>query len=102
MGLAFKRVNDWRSRWVNIPKSRTIHRVRALASSRKAWKDFPSGEGVTVCGKEGKMWMPGILSRMAAPRCRKCCELLGIPSGVGAPYNDPTLFPPEGKAICAS
>jgi len=31
--------------------------------------------------------MPGIFSRMGAPRCKACCRALGLPEGDGAPYN---------------
>lgn len=99
MRLAFAKIDDWRSRWVNVERGRTIHRLRTLTSDRRTWKGFPSGEGITVCGKEGKVWMPGFLSRLSAPRCVACCRLLGIPKGSGAPYNDPSMFPPEGRAL---
>jgi hypothetical protein len=35
--------------------------------------------------------MPGIFSRMGAPRCKRCCKAVGIPAGNGAPYNDDDL-----------
>ena len=42
----------------------------------------------TVCGEKWEATnMPGFLSRTGAPRCRKCCKRLGIPPGIGAPYN---------------
>ncbi len=92
------KVDEWRSRWVQIGGLITLHRVRRIAN-RRAWKDLPSGPGETVCGKKGNVNMPGFLSRMSAKRCPRCCELVGIPKGIGAPYNDPTLFPPEGRAL---
>ncbi len=103
MPRIFHKVNDWRSRWVNtLGRGTKIHRLAKLTSSRKAWREYPSGRGETVCGIVGMVWMPGFLSRLAAARCPKCCKLVGIPTGNGAPYNDPTLFPPEGKAIVTS
>ena len=99
MRLPFTNVNEWRSRWVHAVKGSRIHRIAKLTSSRKAWKDFPSGEGETVCGLVGKVWMPGFITRLAGTRCAKCCKLVGIPRGIGAPYNDPTLFPPEGRGL---
>lgn len=101
-GLAFPRVNDWRSRWVQVGSGVMLHRVRKIIVSPKAWREWPTSDGVTVCGKDDVVSMPGFMSRLAAKRCPKCCKLLGIPNGIGAPYNDPTLFPPEGKAVRSS
>ena len=47
----------------------------------------------TTCGMERVMRVPGIFSRMGAPRCKRCCRKLGWPEGVGSPKNDPTLRP---------
>lgn len=32
--------------------------------------------------------IPGILSRMGAPRCIRCCKATGLPVGKGSPKND--------------
>lgn len=53
-----------------------------------------AGEGMTVCGRRGRLAMPGIFSRMRAPRCLDCCRALGIPPGNGAPRN---VFTSEWK-----
>lgn len=95
------KIDDWRSRWVQCGKSRVLHRVRRIKNPR-AWKDYPCGEGETVCGLAEKVWMPGFFSRLGARRCPKCCKALGIPKGVGAPFNDPALFPPEGKGLVST
>jgi hypothetical protein len=86
--------NRWRSRWlVLLPSWRVLHRV-----SEATWKNvddyggsYVEGTGTMVCGASGKLYMPGLLSRMGLPRCKKCCKALGIPPGDGAPYNDKTL-----------
>ena len=36
----------------------------------------------------GWVTVPGVLSRLAAPRCLRCCRARGLPRGVGAPRND--------------
>lgn len=53
--------------------------------------DWESTEARTVCGRTMMLCMPGFGSRIGAPRCPKCCEVVGIPAGDGAPYNDRSL-----------
>jgi hypothetical protein len=43
--------------------------------------------GSTLCGIKGNLYMPGLFSRMSAPRCRVCCKILSIPEGLGAPAS---------------
>jgi hypothetical protein len=50
--------------------------------------EWISGRGVTVCGREGILQMPGVLSRMYLPWCLHCCKTLEIPTGNGAPFNE--------------
>lgn len=50
--------------------------------------------GITTrvaCGQDNTWRWPGMISRMALPRCPGCCDQLGIPHGTGAPANDPRL-----------
>ena len=47
----------------------------------------------TTCGRTLHMTLPGLLSRMGLPRCKRCCRLLGIKDGTGSPKNDPELRP---------
>lgn len=77
--------DHWRSRWLVLPSWGALHRVASIT-----WEDPPdmiAGEGVTVCGRRGRLQMPGLFSRMGLPRCAACCRALGIPSGNGAPAN---------------
>lgn len=94
------KTEHWRWRWVQLRAGGVLHRVRRV-DNRRDWLKWSGGTAETVCGETGKgrMWMPGVVSRMAAPRCAKCCRKLGLPRGVGAPYNDPMIFPPEGKPL---
>jgi len=77
-------LEHWRCRWLHLDDGHDIHRVAQIA-----WEDDEMiyGPGVTVCGKEGHLRMPGIFSRMGAPRCAACSVALGLPQGNGAPYN---------------
>jgi hypothetical protein len=41
-----------------------------------------------ACGRTAaSLWIPGIFSRMGAPRCAGCCRALGYPAGIGSPKN---------------
>jgi hypothetical protein len=75
----------WRSRWLVVGDGFNMHRVAIIE-----WDDgqeMIAGRGVAVCGAQGRMHMPGVLSRMGARRCPLCCDALGIPRGAGAPGN---------------
>ena len=76
--------NDWISRWMVTVSGDRLHRVSEIK-----WhgKERLSGRGVTVCGQPYFLLVPGLLTRLKAPRCRTCCRLLGIRQGLGAPYN---------------
>jgi len=76
----------WRERWFQIDAKITLHRIAKIKWDHK--EDRISGKGIAVCGAEGFMSMPGIFSRMSAKRCKKCCELLELPNGIGCPYNN--------------
>ena len=78
---------SWHWRWEQFYGSRqaVLHRIA------KVEEVFDNGFigvlGTTVCGRHGKLHMPGVVSRLAAPRCKQCCARLGIAPGDGAPYN---------------
>jgi hypothetical protein len=76
--------DNWRRRWLQFDRGVRLHRVSEIV-----WLDDEriAGHGVSVCDQRGRMSMPGILSRMGAPRCKRCCKVVGIPPGDGAPAN---------------
>jgi hypothetical protein len=84
--------DNWRSRWLVFSGSgRVLHRVAVIE-----WEDdedMIAGDGVVLCGRKGWLHMPGIFSRMDLKRCPKCCRLMGIPQGDGAPFNANILEP---------
>ena len=58
------------------------------------WWDNTDGDGHTLtaaCGSTFVATLPGFMSRMGAPRCKRCCSVLGVPDGDGAPVNDSRL-----------
>lgn len=75
----------WHSRWLVFPDSwDRLHRVAEIE-----WddEDMTGGYGVTVCGRRGRLIMPGLISRLSLPRCAHCCRMLGVPRGNGSPYQ---------------
>lgn len=48
-------------------------------------------DGRTLCGRSCRLTIPGVFSRMGAPRCPACCAAAGLPPGAGSPKNDPLL-----------
>lgn len=92
--LFWKR-DDWRSRWLMGDGNDDLHRIERLDVDPAEWREeVTSGPGQAVCGAEGTFRIPGIFSRMGAPRCERCCDLVGIDHGDGAPGNADDLEEP--------
>jgi hypothetical protein len=101
--------NDWRKRWVQLGGSNAfvLHRVASTVSPppREGFDDLDEWEmdflvpigiqGTTACGRTSRLGMPGLFSRMGEKRCIRCCRLVGIPPGKGAPFNDKSLTPEQ-------
>ncbi len=79
--------DHWQSRWLVRPSWRKLHRVSDIVWDEGDDGDLRSGMGVTVCGLQSQLCMPGILSRLSLPRCSHCCRGAGVPDGNGAPAN---------------
>jgi hypothetical protein len=89
---------NWRSRWLVLPRWGALHRVAEIAWDDDDPGEMIAGSGLTVCGKRGRLVMPGVLSRMGLTRCPKCCKAMGIPNGRGCPGNDGILEPDDVAA----
>ncbi len=77
--------------WCQTANGLLLHAVHSFDGDDDL---FPiGGTGVTVCGVKARLDIPGLLSGLGAPRCRKCCRLLGWPDGDGSPKNDDALRP---------
>ena len=91
LNLPFAAGDDWRYRWECRDSasgwwSDRLHRIAVVTKVRD--EDEGVGvEGKSACGLSGLWAMPGLISRMARPRCAHCCDRLGIPRGDGAPFN---------------
>jgi hypothetical protein len=72
--------------WAQTPTGTILHAVASFDGDDDL---VPvGGLGVTVCGRRGRLSIPGMFMRMHAPRCRACCRALGYPDGVGSPKNN--------------
>jgi hypothetical protein len=94
MKLPWDKKEEWRWRWMYTSEGTTaiLHRMATKGKPRiepdEPDRDSPWREkATTVCGLKSNFDMPGILSRLGAPRCEDCCKKLGIPAGDGAPFN---------------
>lgn len=86
------------------PRYRVLHHGTQPAEA-VGQDDWPvEGFGVaTACGLTLR-WaaIPGIFSRLAVPRCAKCCAKLGYPRGNGSPKNDDACRPLVEARIAAA
>ena len=53
---------QWLRKWAQVPNTRTLH-----------LRD----KGGTRCGIRKRLTMPGLLDRLVASRCYKCCKISG-------------------------
>lgn len=84
---------SWHQRWCQDGgRSVVLHRVVHGVWNDRDWR---FNDADAACGKEGPFYIPGIFSRMGAPRCKRCCKAVGIPAGDGAPVNDKSLSEEE-------
>lgn len=75
--------------WVVTQTYKTLHCVRELDDAPQFVLDA-MGSGITQCGVRTWLYIPGIFTRMGAPRCKRCCQAVGFPQGTGSPKNDPS------------
>ena len=84
--------DDWIWRWLHVASGRTnvLHRIAAPfdPAGHEPWQAI---EAWTMCGRLMGLRVPGMESRLGAPRCRRCCRASGTPEGYGNPYNEQAL-----------
>lgn len=85
-----------RADWVQSPSGVILHHLAEVESVDEGeW----CATGRSACGVRTTWRIPGMLSRMGAVRCRRCCDRLGIAHGVGSPKNDASLRKWLGLAV---
>lgn len=93
----------WKQAWKVLPSSRVLHRVAVVNGPLEGWSDDPDDvtwiRGVTCCGREGDLIMPGLFSRMGLPRCAGCCRAAGVGSGGGIPGNGDQCGPMDAWQV---
>lgn len=78
--------------WVETWHGRVLHHAAEVHDEFEFDFDH-NGEVTTTCGRRLWAGIPGLFSRMGAPRCKRCCAKLGWPQGEGSPKNDDALRP---------
>ena len=81
---------SWSEKWLQFGNIESAILHRASNDVVENDNDFVPRNytGTTLCGRFNDfLIMPGIGSRMGAPRCKKCCALVGVRQGEGNPHN---------------
>jgi hypothetical protein len=81
------RIADHARRWVHVNNGILLHRLAVAKWDEYEWRYI--GRSRMVCGLAGAAIFPGVMARIYAPRCPRCCDRLRIPQGEGAPFNHP-------------
>lgn len=79
--------------WMLTEVGTVLHHLARFDDPGQAEVNW-GGPGRTTCGLQTK-WLsiPGLLTRMEAKRCERCCRAVGYPLGYGSPKNDDALRP---------
>jgi hypothetical protein len=82
-------MSEWRTiaewDWVEFTRGSVLHApasVKYLSRFRRG-----AADGMTECGREGRMFIPPLGARFSTRRCRVCCMRTGMPMGDGSPKN---------------
>lgn len=89
MSSEWREIAEWDWVWYRAPEGKegADDLLHAVASTHNDCDEDWFGVGSTECELEGTLHIPGIFSRMAATRCPKCCDKLGMPQGDQSPKN---------------
>lgn len=78
--------------WLKNNKRKTLHCVPSSVDENGIVDENLVDEGQLVytalCGRTQMFSVPGVFSRMYAPRCKNCCSALKISPGIGTPLNE--------------
>jgi len=76
--------------WVVSRAWNTLHHVQLSDGQWAQWEpgDWLTGPVRLSCGRTAAgICVPGVITRMGAPRCTGCCRAVGYPPGKGSPKN---------------
>lgn len=76
----------WEWDWGIAVNGRVLHHAARIVF--KSEYGETGADALTSCGRKLWLHIPGIFTRLVAPRCNRCCDVLGVPRGVGSPKND--------------
>jgi hypothetical protein len=78
--------------WLTCGKWRRLHAITGTVLTADQMRDHIDHGTRPVlraaCTLRRRWSMPGMFSRVSAPRCAACCRALGIPAGNGTPANE--------------
>lgn len=86
----WREIAEWD--WVLVGEGGVLHSVAKLINADTADEEW-YGEGFTACGRGGRLYIPGLFTRMGAKRCDRCCDRTGFPRGFQSPKNVDELRP---------
>lgn len=78
--------------WFMISSGYRLHYARLESSHFTQLENTGYARAIIklYCGIRVRfLYIPGILGRLATPRCVRCCKMFRIPTGVGSPRFDP-------------
>lgn len=78
--------------WVVTRKWNLLHHANLTDEQAVELDDTASLDGPIrlACGRTAaSLGIPGVITRMGAQRCARCCLATGMPPGKGSPKNDP-------------
>lgn len=80
--------------WLDTLTGRTLHAYDTGDFDEEYWG---VRGGRFACGRRFALAViPGLVTRMAAMRCKGCCRATGLPEGKGSPKNDDACRPLVG------
>lgn len=65
-----------------------LHHLPEADPAGEWWEETTDGgkSGVAACGLWTTFYAPGVLTRLGAPRCKRCCRRAGVPEGKGSNF----------------
>lgn len=87
-GVDYARLVD--GTWLTSPFGGLLHapgRLTPAVLGSLAASDGAVSRIQAACGRWIRPEIPGMFSRLSAPRCARCCDRTGVPRGEGSPKN---------------